>query len=50
MFDWTMVRVYGELVDTETYGDYDEGVAYPVVEADLVEIDPFDGLPSWRTD
>jgi len=27
-----------------------ELVAFSVVEADFVEIDPFDGLPSWRTD
>jgi hypothetical protein len=46
MFDGTMVRVYGELVDTESYeDDYGDEFPTPLIEADLVEIDPFDGLP-----
>lgn len=46
MFDGTMVRVYGDLVDTESYED-DDGDEFPipVIAADLVEVDPFDGLP-----
>jgi hypothetical protein len=45
MFYGTEVRVYGELVDVESYDDYGSVSLMPVVEGDLVEIDPFDGLP-----
>jgi predicted nucleic acid-binding Zn ribbon protein len=46
IFDGTMVRVYGELVDTESYDDdYGDEFPVPLIEADLVEVDPFDGLP-----
>src|SRR5207302_1069915 len=47
MFDGTMVRVYGELVDTETHeDDYGNALTRPLIEADLVEVDPFNGLPT----
>ncbi len=45
MFPGTIVRVYGELVDAESSEDYGAAYLLPVVEGDLVEIDPFDGLP-----
>jgi hypothetical protein len=45
MYYGTEVRVYGELVDVESYDD-DAVYLMPVIEGDLVEIDPFDGLPA----
>jgi hypothetical protein len=46
MFDDTEVQVYGTLTDTESYDDdYGGEYAVPLVAADLVQIDPFDGLP-----
>jgi hypothetical protein len=46
MFYGTDVRVYGELVDVESFEDYGATYLMPVIEGDLVEIDPFDALPA----